>query len=186
MSDEIRNLMHEKLDGVLSEELSEELFQHLSKDEQAAEEYARLESLDRLLSSAPPVRAPQRLAVTIMARLAKNIEMQAQLNKMPHEVRQLVMQSIMLSMVTMMPMMVGASWMVLNASANPIVLTRVMERMLGLMQVVIDAQLIILDEVQPYLTENPTLAAQILQLMPTMMISLLDHLKDKNDYNGEL
>jgi hypothetical protein len=121
-----------------------------------------------------------------MARLAKSIEMQAQLNKMPYEVRQMVMQSIMLSMVTMMPMMVGASWLVLNASANPVLLTRVMERMMGLMQIVIDAQLIILDEVQPYLKENPTLAAQILQLMPTMMISLLDYLKDKNDYNGEL
>jgi anti-sigma factor RsiW len=177
MPKNMRQLMHEKLDGVLSEELTEELLVHLERDREAAQEYARLQSVDGLLSSAPTVRAPQRLAVTIMARLAKNLEMQAQLQALPDEAREALLQSLSVSMMTMMPMMVGASWLVMYAMGDPSVLVRVLERVIVLMSMLIDAQIVVLEEIEPYLKDDPELATACLQLLPSMMIGLLDYME---------
>jgi anti-sigma factor RsiW len=171
--------MHEKLDGVLSEELTEDLYRHLAKDSEAAREYERLETVDTLLTTAPQMRAPQRLAVTIMARLAQSIEMQAKLQSLPVEVRDQVMQSLSLSMMATMPLMVGASWVVLNAMGDPALLVRVMERVVTLMYLLIDAQLILLEEIEPYLKDDPKLAAACLQLLPSMMLGLMDAMEQR-------
>lgn len=177
MSDHIRQLMHEKLDGVLSDDLTEELYRHLSQDNRAAEEYAQLENVDNLLSRAPVVRAPQRLAVTIMARLAQSIEAQAKLNDLPETVRQAVMTSLSLTMVSMMPMMVGASWMVIHAMADASLLTRVLERVVFLMHLVVQAQLILIEEIERVVKQDPELAAAALTLLPAMMEGLLDYIE---------
>jgi anti-sigma factor RsiW len=184
MTDNIRQLMHEKLDGVLSEDLTEELYQHLAHDEEAAQEYARLETLDRLLSSAPQARAPQRLAVTIMARLAQAIETQANLQDAPEEVRQAVMVSLSLSMIAMMPLMVAASWLVMNAMAKPELLTRVLERVVFLMRLMNNAQLTLLDEVERIAETDPHLAAAAMRLLPAMTVGLLDAMEMKGDAQG--
>lgn len=171
--DTLRRQMQEKLDGVLSDELTQELIQQLSQDAEAAREYARLETIDNLLSSAPQLRAPQRLAVTIMARLAQTIELQARLQALPQPLRSHIMQSLSLSMVAAMPMMVGASWMVLNRQADQQALAQIMERVVLLMLMQVEAQLALLDAIEPFLREDPQLAAACLRLMPSMMEGLL-------------
>lgn len=177
--DQMRQRMHEKLDGVLSEELTEDLYRYLARDRDAAKEYERLETVDSLLTTAPQMRAPQRLAVTIMARLAQSIELQAKLQSLPLEVRDQLMQSLSLSMMATMPLMVGASWIVLNAMGDPALLIRVLERVVTLMYLLIDAQLILLEEIEPYLKNDPQLAAACLQLLPSMMLGLMDALEQK-------
>lgn len=179
MSDMMRERMHEKLDGVLDDRLTEELARFLADDRDAAREYERLENVDALLATAPSMRAPQRLAVTIMARLAQQIEMQAQIQALPHELRATIMQSLSLSMVATMPLMVGASWVVLNAMADPRLLTRVVERVIGLMSLLVDAQIVLLNEIEPYLKDDPEFAAACLRLLPSMMEGLLDSLEGK-------
>lgn len=177
--DTLRQHMHEKLDGVLSDDLTDSLLRHLDEDKEAAREYARLESVDSLLTAAPQMRAPQRLAVTIMARLAQTIEMQARLQELPVELRSEIMQSLSLAMVATMPLMVGASWVVLNAMGDPKMLMRVMERVVLLMSLQIEAQLMLLEAIEPHLKDNPHLAAACLRLMPSMMEGLLDAIEQK-------
>lgn len=177
--DPLHQQMQEKLDGVLSEELTERLLRHLEDDTEAAREYERLESVDTLLTMAPPMRAPQRLAVTIMARLAQTIEMQAQLQALPLELRDEIMQSLSLSMIATMPLMVGASWVVLNAMGDPAMLVRVLERVVMLMSLQIEAQLMLLEAIEPYLADSPQLAAACLRLLPSMMEGLLDSIEQK-------
>jgi len=179
MTDPLRQRMHEKLDGVLSEEMTEDLFRRLAGDENAAREYERLETVDSLLAATPHMRAPQRLAVTIMAHLAQRIETQARVQALPASVRASLMKSLSLSMTAAMPMMVGASWMVLNAAGDPALLTRATERVITLMVLLVDAQISLLDAVEPYLRDQPEMAAACLQLLPSMMLGLLDYIENK-------
>lgn len=179
--DALRRHMQEKLDGVLNEELAQDLVQQLARDAEAAREYARLESIDSLLSSAPQMRAPQRLAVTIMARLAQTIELQARLQALPQPLRSQIMQSLSLAMVAAMPMMVGASWMVLNRQADQQMLVPIIERVVLLMLMQVEAQMALLDAVEPFLREDPQLAAACLRLMPSMMEGLLNALDSTAD-----
>jgi len=174
--DLLRQRMQEKLDGVLSEELTRDLLRRLAEDAEAAREYARLEIVDGLLSSAPQMRAPQRLAVTIMARLAQTIELQARLQALPPALRSQVMQSLSLSMVAAMPTMVGAAWMTLNRQADPQLLQATLERVVMLMLLQIEAQLMLLDAVEPFLRDDPQLAAICLRLMPSMLEEMLNTL----------
>lgn len=179
MPDTMRDRMHEKLDGVLAEDLTDELYRFLAKDDDAAREYARLENVDTLLATAPSMRAPQRLAVTIMARLAQQVEMQAAIQSLPQELRASIMQSLSLSMVASMPLMVGASWVVLNAMGDPELLTSVIERVITTMVLMVDAQIVLLNEIEPYLQNDPQFAAACLRLIPSMMEGLLDSLEGK-------
>jgi hypothetical protein len=174
--DPLRQRMQEKLDGVLSEELTRDLLRQLAEDAEAAREYARLETVDTLLSSAPQVRAPQRLAVTIMARLAQTIELQARLQVLPPALRSQVMQSLSLSMMAAMPMMVGAAWMTLNRQADAQALQQMLEQVLMLMLLQVEAQLTLLDAVEPFLRDDPQLAAACLRLVPSMLEELLNTL----------
>lgn len=176
--DPLRQQMQEKLDGVLSEELTQNLLRQLEQDAEAAREYARLETVDSLLSTAPQMRAPQRLAVTIMARLAQTIELQARLQALPQAVRSQIMQSLSLAMVAAMPMMVGASWLVLTRQADSKALNEMLERVVMLMLMQVEAQLALLDAIEPYLREDPQLAAACLRLMPSMMEGLLNALDE--------
>ncbi|XWX03290.1 hypothetical protein VZO05_12340 [Aggregatilineales bacterium SYSU G02658] len=182
--DPLRQQMQEKLDGVLSEELTQSLLRQLEHDAEAAREFARLETVDNLLSSAPQMRAPQRLAVTIMARLAQTIELQARLQALPPALRSQIMQSLSLSMVAAMPMMVGASWLVLNREADARTLSQVLERAIALMLLQVEAQIALLDAIEPHLREDPQLAAACLRLMPLMMEGLLNAF-DQNAEPGD-
>lgn len=74
MSMDYRRMMQEQLDGQLDPQTEEVLHEHLQQDEEAAEEKAKLENLHQTLTTAPAMRAPSRLAATIMAKLAKTIE----------------------------------------------------------------------------------------------------------------
>jgi anti-sigma factor RsiW len=174
--DLLRQRMQEKLDGVLSEELTRDLLRQLAEDAEAAREYARLETVDTLLGSAPQVRAPQRLAATIMARLVQTIELQARLQALPPALRSPMVQSLSLSMVAAMPMMMGAAWMTLNRQADSQALHQILEQVVVLMLLQIEAQLMLLDAVEPFLRDDPQLAAACLRLMPSMLEELLSAL----------
>jgi len=67
-------LMQEALDDQLSPEALQELYARLDDDPVEADEFSRLRTVDRLLRAAPHERAPERLAVRIMARLAQELQ----------------------------------------------------------------------------------------------------------------
>jgi hypothetical protein len=179
MSDPLRRMMQENLDGELSEDLIDELYDMLDEDTDAAREYARLESVDRLLGTAPHARAPQRLAVTIMARLAESIEAEAELHAMPEEIRQALMLSVSLVIVSTMPMMLAASYMVMTGMRQPEYLNRVIAHILSLMVMLIDALKILLEEMETIVRENPEMAPMAMALIPITLMSMLDYIEQE-------
>lgn len=183
MPNMMKQRMQENLDGVLEQEQVEELYAYLNADEEAAAEYARLEQLDTLFSRAPHVRAPQRLAVTIMARLSHQLQLEVDVEAMPEEVRQAFLLCMSLVMLETMPMMVAASYLVLNVGHDPKLIGRVLERTIALEVMVIDALVFLLKEVEYQITRNPEKAAVTMSLIPIVLQSILDYLYDSSRNN---
>jgi len=177
MSEHLRQRMQESLDGALSESLQADLMAHLERDHAAAEEYDRLGRIDRLLAQAPTVRAPQRLAASIMARLQETVARQAKLEALPQDVQRAVMLSLSLILNSLRPALVAASWLVLNAQRDPAILAEVVLSSLGVMKITIDALLMVLDEVERLLQDDPQNAALGAALIPSLLLAMLDMLE---------
>lgn len=174
-------LMQEAIDGQLSEDLSQQLFSLLERDQEAAQEYDRLQKVDSLFKRAPHRRAPARLAATIMARLAERIETETKLDSMPDAAQQVMMMSMTASIMSMMPMMEAASWLVLNAHRDPKLLGDVMVQTVGLMSIVTDALIVLLEDAENLARTDPEVATATLALTPYMMSSVLDYLEEMLD-----
>ncbi|MGB1285868.1 MAG: hypothetical protein ACPG7F_04980 [Aggregatilineales bacterium] len=180
MSDQLERMMQEQLDGVLDTEAAELLFQNLDEDTQAAGQYERLETVDMALKRAPMARAPQHLAAVIMARLSEQVEAQAEIQELPEELRQAIMMSISTVTMSMMPVMVAASWLVLNAHRNPVLLRHTIERVVLLQVLMIDALLVVLDEMERVVNEAPDMAPVAMSLLPVLMEGMMSYI----DGNG--
>ncbi|MEM9953949.1 MAG: hypothetical protein AAF846_20235 [Chloroflexota bacterium] len=176
-----RRMMQEQVDGQLDAQEEEVLHQHLQKDEQAAEEHAKLESLHHQLATAPARRAPNRLAATIMARLAKTIELQAKQEPLPQEVEMALMLTTSIVQMLMMPTMLAASYMVLNAQYSPKLLTRVMERSIALIVMMIEGLVVLLEEVEYMIRKDPDMAPVAMSLIPTALMGMIDYLQEEQD-----
>lgn len=185
MIPKLQHLMQEQLDGVLEEEQVELLYEKLSTDEKLAAEFARLEKLDVMLSKAPLARAPQRLAATIMARLAQKVQEEAKLQEMPEEIQQALQLSLSMVILSMTPMMVMASWMVLNARMNPKLLTRVLERTIALLVMMIDALIFLLQETEYLAQRHPEKAAIAYSLIPVVLKGMTESMYHNPDEADE-
>lgn len=171
-------MMQEAIDGQLSEDLAQKLFSLLEEDQEAAKEYSRLQRVDSLFKRAPHRRAPSRLAVTIMARLAERIETETRLEHLPEAAQQVMMMSMTASIMSMMPMMEAASWLVLNAHRDPELLGDVMLQTIGLMSMVTDALIVLLEDAENLARTDPEVATATLALTPYMMNTVLDYMEE--------
>ena len=171
-------MMQEAIDGQLSEDLVQQLLALLDRDQEAANEYDQLQRVDTLFKRAPHRRAPARLAATIMARLAQQIETEAKLATMPSATQQVMMMGMTASIMSMMPMMEAASWLVLNAQRDPKLLGEVMTQTIGLMSIVTDALIIVLEDAENLARTAPEVATATLALTPYMMGCVLDYIED--------
>lgn len=184
-----RQLMQEKLDGQLDPDANEELLHHLAQDTEAAEQNAKLEELHDTLNRAPHVRAPQHLAATIMARLAKTIEKQANLKPLPMEIRMALMLSTSMITIAMMPVMMSASYMVVNLAYNPKILTQVAHRVIYLQVMMIEALVILLEEIEHMIRKDPESAPIAMALVPTALQGMVEYIQEdlkNNDMFGDL
>lgn len=181
MSQDYRQLMQQRLDGELDPQREEELLHHLQRDVQAAEEQAQLEQIHDVLSTAPSMRAPSRLAATIMAKLAKNIEAQAQLEPMPEEIKLALMLTISVVQMAMMPMMIAASYLVMNAAYNPEILTRVMERTIALLVMMIKGLVVMLEEMERMIKKDPEMAPVAMSLIPVALLGMIEYIQEETE-----
>jgi anti-sigma factor RsiW len=173
MTDTVRLWMQEKLDGVLAQEQEHLLSQMLERDEEAAEEYARLEQVDHVLARAPVLRASNRLAVTIMARLAMQLQKEVELEQMPEHVRQAFLLSLSMVSLTTMPMMVASSWMLLNRQQTK-ALERSIETTIALEVLLLRALIFLLHEVEHHIERDPEKAQFILSALPVVFAGMLE------------
>jgi len=179
MTDTVRLWMQEKLDGVLAEEKENLLAETLQRDEKAADEYARLEQIDRALTRAPMLRASNRLAATIMARLAEQLQMEAEIDQLPEDVRQAFLISLSLVSLTTMPMMVASSWMLLNRRDTK-ALQHSIETAIALEVLLIRSLIFLLQEVEQHIERDPKKAQFILSALPVVFAGMLETLVPKS------
>lgn len=177
-SEQHHQMMQEAIDGQLSTELTDKLHEIIDRDAMAANEYDRLQKVDSLLKRAPHRRAPARLAATIMARLAEKVEAETKMQMMPDGAQQVMMMSMTVAMTSMMPMMEAASWLVLNAHRDPEILGSVMVETIGLMSLMTDAMVMLLEDAEDLAKTDPEMATATLALTPYMMRTILDYIED--------
>ena len=176
-----RRMMQENLDGSLDANDAEELWQKLAQDEEAAGENARLEQVHQTLATAPHVRAPRRLAATIMARLAQTIEAQAKMQALPAETKLALLMSMSIVQVSMMPVMLAATYMVVRYNRNPAIIGRVTQRVIALQVMMIDALVVLLDEVERMIEKDPDSAPVAMSLIPVALMGMVDYIKEESD-----
>lgn len=179
MSMNYQRMMQEQMDGQLDAQEEALLHQYLQENETAAEEHAKLGELHHQLATAPARRAPQRLAATIMARLSKTIEAQAKQEPLPQEVELALMLTTSIVQMLMMPTMLAASYMVLNAQYSPKLLTRVMERSIALIVMMIEGLGVLLEEVEYMIKKDPDMAPVAIALIPTALMGMIDYLQEE-------
>lgn len=170
-------LMQEALDENLSPEEENELYNRLQDEPETAEQFDKLQQVENLLRTAPHERAPERLALTIMARIAQVAQqgqLAAELEGEPDELQQAMMQ-VALSLVTVstMPLLVGTSWMLLHARTDPKKLDYVFEEVATFYLLVIDVMKVMLEEAEAAYSENPEAALAMLSLMPVTLLELV-------------
>lgn len=175
MTETVRLWMQEKLDGVLAEEKDQLLNETLERDEKAAEEFGRLKQIDQAFSRAPMLRASNRLAATIMARLATQLQAAAEIDQLPEDVRHAFLLSLSLVSLTTMPMMVASSWMLLNRRQTH-ALQHSIETAIALEVLLLRALVFLLQEVEQHLDRDPEKAQFILSALPVVFAGMLESL----------
>jgi hypothetical protein len=169
-----RQLMQEALDDMLSSEEEQELTRLLQSDPDEADHFSRLRRVDDLLSMAPHERAPRRLAISIMARLAETVQEQQAL-KEETQINEATMQVAMaLVTVAALPLLVGASWLLLNALSSPETLQVVLQQVTALFILIIEVMKVMIDEARTLFTTNPEAAMALLALIPVTLLTIVN------------
>ena len=70
--------------------------------------------------------------------------------------------------------------MVLNAQYSPQLLTRVMERSVALIVMMIDALVILLEEVERMIEKDPEMARVAMSLIPVALMGMIDYIQEEN------
>ncbi len=174
-----RRLMQEALDQVLTDEERNELFKYLDSDQSSATEFNQLRRVDALLRNAPAERAPQRLAATIMARLSATVKAQTQ-SQMGITPEAVAVALGMVSVVTM-PMLVAASWMLINSIATLEALNAVLNQIIGLLLLVLKVLQVFLEQAQQLVSSNPQAAAALLTLIPVTLLAMARYIMAGQD-----
>ncbi|MEL6309836.1 MAG: hypothetical protein AAFR81_19160 [Chloroflexota bacterium] len=178
MSLDYKRIMQEQLDGELDPQMEAELLEHLQMDEEAATEMQKLDNLHDRLATAPAMRAPRRLAATIMAKLSKQLEKQAQMEPLSQEMKQAIMLTLSIVQIAMMPVMVAATYMVMNAQYNPAILTRVMQQTIMLMVMMIDGLTVMLEKIERMVEKDPQSAPVAMALIPVALMGMVDYIEE--------
>jgi hypothetical protein len=169
-----RQLMQDALDDMLSSEEEQELAKLLQGDPGEADHFSRLKRVDDLLNTAPHERAPRRLAISIMARLAETVKEQHALRE-ETQINEATMQVAMaLVTVAALPLLVGASWLLLNALSSPETLQVVLQQVTALFILIIEVMKVMIDEARALFTTNPEAAMALLALIPVTLLTIVN------------
>jgi hypothetical protein len=179
------NRAHDLIQRALDDDLHPDEVKELETlldDAEHAAEYSAQQQVDDLLSHPPMERAPERLALTIMARIAQT--MRAQQKASPIDDAQMQV-AIQLVTVAALPLLVGAGYMLLNARTDPKKLENVLEPVVGMLIMVTDVIRVMIEEAEQVYEDDPELALAMLALIPPSLLMLVQELLgiDEDDVN---
>jgi hypothetical protein len=170
-----RQLMQEALDAALDQETYQELVTQLDEDEQGKADFSRLKQVDTLLKTAPHERAPQRLALSIMARLAEAVQ-KPQLSRVSGLALALGLSMVVL---VMMPLLVAAVSLFLNAIGSAAVLNTVIQEIANLMTVMVAALQAMVNAAQGLVATYPQAPLLLLALIPVALTWLVRYVYNR-------
>ena len=169
-----QELMQESLDTPLSAQAVEELSAIIAENPQYADEYQRLQKVDDMLRVAPFERAPKRLALTIMARIAQTVQEQT---KPSSDIDVATLQvAVQLVTVATLPLLVGAGYMLLNSQTDPEALEVVIAQVATLLLMVMNVINVMLDEAKEIAIDDPQTALAMLTLLPTTLLTMVSEI----------
>ena len=174
-------LMQDALDKALSPDAEQELNYILDTDPEDAAQFDRLQRVEMLLSAAPHERAPERLALTIMARLAEAAKTETKVQASPEITEEMMQTAIQLVTIAALPMLVGAGWMLLNAQSDPEMLETVLYHVAALLMLVIDVMEVMMEKAQSVYSDDPELAMALLTMIPVLLLALIQEVMDINE-----
>ena len=178
----LQHLMQDALDDALSTQEQHELSNTLEADQVAAEAFDQQQRVDDFLNRPPMVRAPQRLAMTIMARIGTLAQEQQRRSRQVDELSEASMQlAIQLVTVATMPLLVGASWMLINAQADEEFMDEVITQVAGLLILTLDTMRVIIEEAEAIADDDPQTAMAMISLLPLTMLELVKAVLGESD-----
>jgi len=175
-----RQLMQEALDQSLSPDLLQKLRQELDGDPSGSQQYNRLKRVDDMLRSAPYERAPARLALGIMAKLAQTM--------IPRQLSTSSSAAVALglAMVVMvaLPVLTVAISLFLSAMGSAAALNAILQQIANLLALVVAMLDALVQGAQSVLQNYPQAPLLILTVTPIILYWLIKAVEGEND-NGE-
>ena len=160
-----KRLMQEALDESLPQDARQELYEELDTDPVSAAEYQRLRQVDRLLRTAPFEHAPKTLALSIMARLAEGLKQQ----QLSHLSGLALAMALSIVTLVLVPLLMGAAWLFLNAIGSAEALTGLMHTLVRLLTLLLTGIDSLVDGAQMLLKTYPEMPALMLAIVPVML-----------------
>jgi hypothetical protein len=164
-----KRLMQEALDKRLSPEAYEQLRQQLDMDAESSAQFDNLKKLDAMLRSAPFERAPQRLALSILAKIA---EMARQRPLSTISALALALGLALVTLVTL-PLLVAAVTLFLGAVGSAAALSAVIHQIVNLLALVVAMLEAIVQGAQSVLANYPQAPALMLAVVPIILFWLM-------------
>lgn len=181
MADE-RNqrLMQEALDEHLTAEALQQFREELALDEDTLVEFDRLRRVDRMLGNAPMERAPARLALSIMAQIAKGV----QTEQLTTASSMAVALGLALVIIVTLPVLVAAVTLFLTAAGSAAALAAIIQAIAHLMGIVVAMLQVLVQGAQSVLATYPQAPLLLISVTPIIAFWLLRIIEDKDKAGG--
>lgn len=164
-----RRLMQEALDDALTSESLQELYSRLDADAADSAEFNRLRQVDRLLRTAPFERAPQTLALKIMARLAEGLNPQ----QLARSSGLALALGLVLVTLLLLPLLAGLGWLIVSTVGSAAAVNGVVAQVVGLLAAVMNTLESVVEGAQAMLQTYPEVPVVMLTTIPIAMFWLL-------------
>lgn len=182
MANERRNrLLQEALDRALPDETLQQLREQLDRDPETSQAFSRLKQVDDMLRSAPMERAPARLALGIMAKLAQAIKPQ-QLTSVSGLALALGLSLVVL---VALPVLAAAVSLFLAAAGSAAALNAIIQQIANLMALVVAMLDALVKGAQSVLTNYPQAPLLLVSVVPIIAYWLLRTLRGEQDESDE-
>ncbi|MBL8119467.1 MAG: hypothetical protein J0L63_11225 [Anaerolineae bacterium] len=178
MADERQQrLMQEALDQSLTPDLLQKLREQLDVDAESSQQFNRLRKVDEMLRSAPYERAPARLALSIMAKLAQTVK--------PQELSSASGLALALGMsmvvIVSLPVLIAASSLFLGALSSAAALNAIIQQIASLMALVVAMLDVLVKGAQSILATYPQAPLLMISVVPIILFWLLRAMRDEED-----
>lgn len=175
-----KRLIQESLDDLLTPEAQQELVEKLGEDTEFSSTYERLKQVDRVLRVAPFERAPQRLALNIMARLAESVpELKTRVSSLA------LALGLTLVFVVLLPLLVAAGWLILSVVGNAAALSSAIQQLTTLLTVVVGVLTVFVEKAQTLVATSPEAPAALLALIPVSILWLARYVMGNDSDTGD-